>query len=71
MATACRMPGMRWRCGNCGSRLTDFIVAGSHMGPRSGGTRRRGSCRSAWKQMARDDGSESRRPEPSWRRARP
>jgi hypothetical protein len=25
---------MRWRCGNCGSRLTEFIVGGSHMRPR-------------------------------------
>ena len=24
----------KWRCGNCGSRLTDFIVAGSHMSGR-------------------------------------
>ena len=28
---------LRWRCGNCGSRLTEFIVGGSHMRPR--GTR--------------------------------
>jgi hypothetical protein len=26
---------MRWRCGNCGSRVTEFIVAGSHMRPKS------------------------------------
>jgi hypothetical protein len=25
---------MKWRCGNCGSRLTEFIVGGSHMRPR-------------------------------------
>jgi hypothetical protein len=25
---------MKWRCGNCGSRLTEFIVGGSHMQPR-------------------------------------
>ena len=25
---------LRWRCGNCGSRLTEFIVGGSHMRPR-------------------------------------
>ena len=24
---------MRWRYGNCGSRLTEFIVGGSHMRP--------------------------------------
>jgi hypothetical protein len=24
---------MKWRCGNCGSRLTEFIVGGSHMRP--------------------------------------
>jgi hypothetical protein len=24
---------MRWRCGNWGSRLTEFIVGGSHMRP--------------------------------------
>jgi hypothetical protein len=23
-----------WRCGNCGSRLTEFVVGGSHMRPR-------------------------------------
>jgi hypothetical protein len=27
---------MKWRCGNCGSRLTEFIVGGSHMRPVSG-----------------------------------
>ena len=27
---------LRWRCGNCGSRLTDFIVAGSHISGRPG-----------------------------------
>jgi hypothetical protein len=27
---------MKWRCGNCGSRLTEFIVGGSHMRPGSG-----------------------------------
>jgi len=26
---------IKWRCGNCGSRLTDFIVGGSHMRPAS------------------------------------
>jgi hypothetical protein len=25
----------RWRCGNCGSRLTDFVVVGSHLSGRS------------------------------------
>jgi hypothetical protein len=25
---------MKWRCGNCRSRLTEFIVVGSHMRPR-------------------------------------
>jgi hypothetical protein len=25
---------MKWRCSNCGSRLTEFIVGGSHMRPR-------------------------------------
>jgi hypothetical protein len=25
----------RWRCGNCGSRLTDFVVVGSHIFGRS------------------------------------
>ena len=24
---------MKWRGGNCGSRLTEFIVGGSHMRP--------------------------------------
>jgi hypothetical protein len=27
---------LRWRCGNCGSRLTEFVVGGSHMRPSSG-----------------------------------
>ena len=22
---------MKWRCGNCSSRLTEFVVGGSHM----------------------------------------
>jgi hypothetical protein len=26
---------MKWRSGNCGSRLTEFIVGGSHMRPSS------------------------------------
>jgi hypothetical protein len=26
---------MKWRCGNCGTRLTEFIVGGSHR--RAGG----------------------------------
>jgi hypothetical protein len=26
---------MRWRCGNCGSRLTDSVVTGSHFNGRS------------------------------------
>ena len=26
---------VRWRCGNCGSRLTDFVVSGSHFNSRS------------------------------------
>ena len=26
---------MRWRCGNCGSRLTDSVVSGSHFNGRS------------------------------------
>jgi hypothetical protein len=25
---------MKWRCDNCGSRLAEFIVGGSHMRPR-------------------------------------
>jgi hypothetical protein len=25
---------MKWRCDNCGSRLTEFILGGSHMRPR-------------------------------------
>jgi len=25
----------RWRCGNCGSRLTDFVVMGSYISGRS------------------------------------
>jgi hypothetical protein len=25
---------MKWCCGNCGSRMTEFIVGGSHMRPR-------------------------------------
>jgi hypothetical protein len=25
----------RWRCGHCGSRLTEFVVAGSHFNGRS------------------------------------
>ena len=26
---------MKWRCDNCGARLTDFVLAGSHMRPSS------------------------------------
>jgi hypothetical protein len=26
---------IRWRCGNCRSRLTDFVVTGSHLRPQS------------------------------------
>jgi hypothetical protein len=26
---------IRWRCGNCCSRLTDFVVSGSHLRPQS------------------------------------
>jgi hypothetical protein len=26
---------IKWRCGNCGSRLTDFAVQGSHVRPRA------------------------------------
>ena len=28
----CPLVQMKWRCGNCGSRLTEFIVGGSHSG---------------------------------------
>ena len=24
---------LKWRCGNCRSRLTDFVVTGAHFGP--------------------------------------
>jgi hypothetical protein len=27
---------MKWCCGNCGSRMTEFVVGGSHMRPGSG-----------------------------------
>jgi formate dehydrogenase maturation protein FdhE len=28
-----RLVRIRWRCGNCRSRLTDFVISGSHLRP--------------------------------------